>query len=164
MSTTNQDVAPTSVKPVLYTDNELEKAKEILKDSKGGSPSTRERNTQSIAMWMHYCKETLKGDDKVDEEGIYKYVEWMMTKGVTERIFDDDEPPTFQALFNKLLGVFGYWEIQGYKPDENQNLSASQMRMKIYTNMYNSHYCPKQPAPANVVIDNNEKQPSDESC
>ncbi|KAJ2810613.1 hypothetical protein H4S07_002571 [Coemansia furcata] len=85
MSTTNQD-APPALNPLVYTESDLETAKDAMKDCNFVSSETKGCYAVRIALWIHYCRKHCNGDDKVNDARLGDYVEWMVTSGAAESI------------------------------------------------------------------------------
>ncbi|KAJ1807850.1 hypothetical protein LPJ75_004709, partial [Coemansia sp. RSA 2598] len=90
---------------------ELTKAKEVLEACTFVSPSTKGCYSSRIALWLHFCNQCCNGDDRVTEERLAEYVEWMVSSGSAERI-RQGSTHVQQVLRNQLQGVLCYWRIQ----------------------------------------------------
>ncbi|KAI7835093.1 hypothetical protein BX661DRAFT_10682 [Kickxella alabastrina] len=90
---------------------ELMRAKEVLEACDFVSTSTKGCYSSRIALWMHYCAQRCGGDERVTEERLADYVEWMVTSGSAERI-RQGSTHVQQVLRNQLQGVLCYWRLQ----------------------------------------------------
>ncbi|KAJ1915112.1 hypothetical protein LPJ71_002167 [Coemansia sp. S17] len=131
----SQDETPASTATVLYTDSELEKARDVLKNCTFKSESSKEDFSTRIALWIHYCNEHCKGDDRVTESGLINYVEWMANSGgVTSK---GHALSHFNELFTQVIGAFHYWRIQEDERDDTFNSKWTPLYLKTYTSIYN---------------------------
>ncbi|KAJ1908743.1 hypothetical protein GGI16_003939 [Coemansia sp. S142-1] len=132
----SQDETPASTATVLYTDSELEKARDVLKNCTFKSESLKEDFSTRIALWIHYCNEHCKGDDRVTESGLDNYVEWMANSGgVTSK---GHTLSHYNELFTQMIGAFYYWRIQEDELDDKFNSKWNSLYLKTYTNIYNN--------------------------
>ncbi|KAJ2256490.1 hypothetical protein GGI13_001172 [Coemansia sp. RSA 455] len=130
------DETPASSATVLYTDSELKKARDVLKNCTFKSESSKEDFSTRIALWIHYCNEHCKGDDRVTESGLLKYVEWMANSGgVTSK---GHALSHSNELFTQMIGAFHYWRIQEDELDDTFNSKWTSLYLKTYISIYNS--------------------------
>ncbi|KAJ1904721.1 hypothetical protein GGI13_003669 [Coemansia sp. RSA 455] len=97
----SQDTTTSSKAAVLYTDSELQTAKDKLENCAFISPETKGCYYSRIALWIHYCNEHYGVDndkvtdsrladygnnEEVTDSRLADYVEWMVSSGYAERI------------------------------------------------------------------------------
>ncbi|KAJ2399347.1 hypothetical protein GGI10_006424, partial [Coemansia sp. RSA 2530] len=78
--------AISALSPVLYADSDLIKAKDVIKNNTLPPGKYEERNTEHIALWIHYCNKNCEGEDQVTEDRLNDYIDWLVESGTAESI------------------------------------------------------------------------------
>ncbi|KAJ1728977.1 hypothetical protein LPJ61_003749 [Coemansia biformis] len=96
---------------MLYTDIELQQAKDIVETCDTVAPGTKGCYSSRIATWIHFCNTHCSGDDLITEQRLADYVEWLASLGAADRI-SQGAIRIQQVIRNQLHGVMCYWRIQ----------------------------------------------------
>ncbi|KAJ2791958.1 hypothetical protein GGI18_000767 [Coemansia linderi] len=139
----NQDATP-APKPVIYTDNELQMARDVIKDCAFVSDETREYYCPPIALWIHYCNKYCKGNVEVTDSRLADYFGWLVDSGVAESMRQDNEHIQL-VLFTELRGVWCYWRIQNEGITTNKDPRKSHVFLTKWNSIIQRYPYKRQP-------------------
>ncbi|KAJ1721548.1 hypothetical protein LPJ61_006030, partial [Coemansia biformis] len=71
---------------MLYTDTELQRAKDIVETCDAVSPGTKGCYSSRIVTWIHFCNTHCSGDDLITKLRLADYVEWLVSSGAVDHI------------------------------------------------------------------------------